>query len=105
MDYEKLYSAYYMQVYSYIMVLAKNKDIAEEITQNTFYKAMTSKSKFNVINYFIGDYYPWPKLNLTTWNIDTVDGNTKWLMLIAGVAVGMVLILIGIMRKGKKDNK
>ena len=46
MDYEKLYSAYYMQVYSYIMVLAKNKDIAEEITQNTFYKAMTSKSKF-----------------------------------------------------------
>ena len=46
MDYEKLYSAYYMQVYSYIMVLAKNKDMAEEITQNTFYKAMTSKSKF-----------------------------------------------------------
>ena len=46
MDYEKLYSAYYMQVYSYIMVLAKNKDIAEEITQNTFYKAMTSKSRF-----------------------------------------------------------
>ncbi|MBE5948795.1 MAG: RNA polymerase sigma factor [Lachnospiraceae bacterium] len=46
MDYEKLYSAYYMQVYSYIMVLAKNKDMAEEITQNTFYKAMTSKSRF-----------------------------------------------------------
>ena len=59
----------------------------------------------NVINYFIGDYYPWPKLNLTTWNIDTVDGNTKWLMLIVGAAVGTVLILIGIMRKGKKDNK
>ena len=46
MDYEKLYSAYYMQVYSYIMVLAKNRDLAEEITQNTFYKAMTSKSRF-----------------------------------------------------------
>lgn len=46
MDYEKLYSAYYMQVYSYIMVLAKNKDMAEEIAQNTFYKAMTSKAQF-----------------------------------------------------------
>ena len=46
MDYEKLYSAYYMQVYSYIMILAKNRDLAEEITQNTFYKAMTSKSGF-----------------------------------------------------------
>ncbi len=46
MDYEKLYSAYYMQVYSYIMVLAKNKDVAEEIAQNTFYKAMTSKAQF-----------------------------------------------------------
>ncbi len=59
----------------------------------------------NVINYFIGEDLPWPKLNLNTWNIDTVDGNTKWLMLIAGVAVGIVLILIGIARKGKKNNK
>ncbi|MCH5325397.1 MAG: RNA polymerase sigma factor [Eubacterium sp.] len=29
-----------MQVFSYIMTLAKNRDMAEEITQNTFYKAI-----------------------------------------------------------------
>lgn len=36
MDYEKLYKAYYLQVYSYTISLAKNREIAEEITQNTF---------------------------------------------------------------------
>ena len=46
MDYEKLYNAYYMQVYSYVMTLAKNKDLAEEITQNVFYKALSTQSKF-----------------------------------------------------------
>ena len=37
MDYEKLYKAYYLQVYSYTISLAKNREIAEEITQDTFY--------------------------------------------------------------------
>lgn len=41
---EKIYRTYYMQVYSYTMNLVKNPDIAEEITQNTFLKAMTAKS-------------------------------------------------------------
>lgn len=31
MDYEKLYKAYYLQVYSYTISLAKNREIAEEI--------------------------------------------------------------------------
>ena len=35
-----------MQVYSYVMTLVKNQSIAEEITQNTFYKAMTAKKEF-----------------------------------------------------------
>lgn len=46
MDYEKIYNAFYMQVYSYIMTFAKNRDMAEEITQNTFYRAFMSKEKF-----------------------------------------------------------
>ncbi len=46
MDYEKLYTSYYMQVYSYIISLAKNRELAEEITQNTFYKAVSTKAKF-----------------------------------------------------------
>ena len=46
MDYEKLYNTYYMQVYSYVMTLAKNQDLAEEITQNVFYKAFSTPAKF-----------------------------------------------------------
>ena len=46
MDYEKLYRSYYMQVYSYAVTLTRNRDQAEEITQNTFFKAISSKAKF-----------------------------------------------------------
>ena len=35
-----------MQVYSYVMTLAKNQHKAEEITQETFFKAMTTKQTF-----------------------------------------------------------
>lgn len=44
--FEKLYETYYMRVYSYVMTLAKKQYIAEEITQETFYKAFTAKSTF-----------------------------------------------------------
>ena len=43
---EKLYRTYYMQVYSYVMTLAKNEENAEEITQETFYRAMATERKF-----------------------------------------------------------
>lgn len=43
---EKLYEACYMKVYSYVMTLAKDASAAEEITQETFYKAMTTKQTF-----------------------------------------------------------
>jgi RNA polymerase sigma-70 factor (ECF subfamily) len=43
---EKLYEAFYMKVYSYVMTLAKDASAAEEITQETFYKAMTAKHSF-----------------------------------------------------------
>ncbi len=46
MDFEKLYEAYYMQVYSYAVSLTRNKEHAEEITQNTFYKALNTTAKF-----------------------------------------------------------
>ena len=42
---EKIYELYFMQVYSFVMTLVKNPDIAEEITQNTFFKAMQSSFK------------------------------------------------------------
>lgn len=43
---EKLYDACYMRVYSFVMTLAKNQHTAQEITQETFYKAMTTKQTF-----------------------------------------------------------
>lgn len=45
-DYEKMYRAYYMEVYSYVMTIIKNADQAEEITQETFYRAIKNKSSF-----------------------------------------------------------
>lgn len=46
MDYEKIYNTYYMQVYSYVMTLAKNRELAEDITQTAFIRAASSKSGF-----------------------------------------------------------
>jgi len=43
---EKLYEAYYMRVFSYAMTLAQDKTQAEEITQETFFRAFTRKSAF-----------------------------------------------------------
>ena len=43
---EKLYDTCYMQVYSYVMTLAKDQHKAQEITQDTFFKAITAKQTF-----------------------------------------------------------
>jgi len=45
MDYEQLYNVYYMEVYSFVMVLARNQEIAEEITQKTFFSAINTRKK------------------------------------------------------------
>ena len=43
---EKLYDACYMRVYSYVMTLVRDQEKAQEITQDTFFKAMTAKKSF-----------------------------------------------------------
>ena len=42
----KLYEAYYMRVFSYAMTLAKDRSQAEEITQETFFRAFSKKASF-----------------------------------------------------------
>lgn len=42
-DMEQLYRTYYMEVYSFVMTLVKDASLTEEITQETFFKAMKSK--------------------------------------------------------------
>jgi len=44
-DFEQMYNTYYMKVYSFAVTLTKNQHDAEEITQNTFFKAMTTERK------------------------------------------------------------
>ena len=46
LDYEGLYEACYMQVYSFLLTLSRDRNLAEELTAQTFYKAMTTKSEF-----------------------------------------------------------
>ena len=43
---EKLYEAYYMRVFSYAMTLAGDRHMAEEITQETFYRAFVRLKDF-----------------------------------------------------------
>ena len=43
---EQLYEAYYMKVYSFVMTLAKNKALSEEITQEVFYRCFTTEKTF-----------------------------------------------------------
>lgn len=46
MEFEQLYNTYYMKVYSFVMTLTKNRHTSEEITQKTFFKAMTARNKY-----------------------------------------------------------
>ncbi len=43
---EKLYETYYMRVFSFAMTLAQNREQAEEITQETFFRAFSSQNRF-----------------------------------------------------------
>lgn len=43
---EKLYEAYYMRVFSYVMTLSGDRSQAEELTQETFFRALSKQSGF-----------------------------------------------------------
>lgn len=45
-DFEQLYQTYYMEIYSFVMTKLRNRAMAEEVTQNVFYKAMKTESKY-----------------------------------------------------------
>lgn len=46
-DFEKIYAEYFSDVYKYILPLSQNEAVAEEITQETFFKALRHINKFN----------------------------------------------------------
>lgn len=73
-DLEDIYKDNFQLVYKYLVILTHNPDIAEELTQETFYKAIKSINKFS------------GKSKLSTWLckiaknlwIDEVKKDTKF---------------------------
>ncbi|PUB11131.1 RNA polymerase sigma factor [Paenisporosarcina sp. OV554] len=45
-DFESIYSQYFRDVYSFVLLLSRNEKVAEEITQETFFKALKNIDKF-----------------------------------------------------------
>lgn len=43
---EEIYEKYYEAIYKYLLSISYNKDIAEELTQETFYRAIVNINKF-----------------------------------------------------------
>lgn len=46
-EFERIYNQYFKDVYSFVLLLSRNEKIAEEITQETFFKALKNIEKFN----------------------------------------------------------
>lgn len=46
-DFEEVYNLYFRNVYRYALSLCQNEAMAEEITQETFYKALAKLNAFN----------------------------------------------------------
>lgn len=45
-DFGKIYTEYFSDVYKYVLSLCRNESLAEEVTQETFFKAMRNIDKF-----------------------------------------------------------
>ena len=46
MDFEEMYRLYFNDVYLFILAMSKSPDIAEEITQETFFKVLKNINKY-----------------------------------------------------------
>lgn len=46
-DFGEIYAEHFSDVYRYVLTLCRNEAIAEEITQETFFKAMRNIDQFN----------------------------------------------------------
>lgn len=46
MDFDKLYRVYWMRVYSYVLTLLRDQNAAEEVTQETFFRALKAQHSY-----------------------------------------------------------
>lgn len=80
MEFEEIYRTYFKSVYNYILRLSGNEHIAEEITSDTFFKAMKSIGKFRsecdirvwLCQIAKNSYYSYLKKSRKTESIDDV---------------------------------
>ena len=56
----------------------------------------------NLINNWLGTNLPLPAFRPFVWNLSTVDGNVKWLLLLGCTVAGIILIILGIIKECKK---
>ena len=81
MEFEEIYKTYFKSVYNYILRLSGNEHIAEEITSDTFFKAMKSIGKFRdecdirvwLCQIAKNSYYSHLKKSRRTESIDDAD--------------------------------
>lgn len=46
-NFDEIYKCYFKDVYKYILSISRNETITEEVTQETFFKAMKNMNQFN----------------------------------------------------------
>ncbi|MGI5930947.1 MAG: RNA polymerase sigma factor [Eubacterium sp.] len=46
MDFDKLYQVYWMRVYSYVLTMLRDQNAAEEVTQETFFRALKAQNSY-----------------------------------------------------------
>ena len=46
-DFDKIYTEYFSQVYKFVLSLCREPDLAEEITQESFFRALKNIDSFN----------------------------------------------------------
>lgn len=46
-DFEAIYKEHFLNVYRYVLALCRNESLAEEITQEAFYKALNGMDRFD----------------------------------------------------------
>ncbi len=81
MDFEEIYKTYFNDVFVYIRKLSGDENIAEEITSQTFFKALSSINKFRgecdvrvwLCQIAKNSYFTYLKKNSKTENIDDIQ--------------------------------
>lgn len=80
-EFEKIYQTYFQYVYLYLLKLCKNEHVAEELTSETFFKAMKAIDRFQgtsgintwLITIAKNSYYSYIKKNQSVTDVQTLE--------------------------------